>query len=66
MKPYSQMVPRVRKDRIMAYNRRVYTTDNSIKVIREWNLELDRALVKIDGHRINAETLLFGEGRQHP
>lgn len=65
MKPYSQMVPNTRISRILDYNRRIQTTNNSIEVIREWNLGLDRDLVRIDGRRINAETLFFGQRREH-
>lgn len=65
MKPYSQMVPRTRMQRLLDYNKRVQTTPASVDVLREWNLELDRKLVDVDGHRLKAEQLLFGENRTH-
>lgn len=60
MKPYSQMVPRLRRQRILAFNNRVQYTPKSISVIKEWDLGLDRDLVTIDGYRINPEILRFG------
>lgn len=65
MKPYSQMVPRTRIQRLIDYNRRIQTTPASVDVLKEWNLDLDRQLVQIDGHRLKPEQLLFGEGRTH-
>lgn len=65
MKPYSQMVPRTRKERILAYNHRLQTTEKSMEVIHDWNLQLDRQLVQINGWRIKPETLRFGNNREH-
>lgn len=65
MKPYSQMVPRVRQQRLLDYNRRVQDTKESIDVLREWNLDLDRKLVDVEGHRLAAERLLFGQQKEH-
>lgn len=65
MKPYSQMIPRTRKQRLLDYNKRVHGTADSIKVLNEWNLDLDRKLVEVEGHRLKPEQLLFGENRTH-
>lgn len=65
MKPYSQMIPRVRKERLLAYNKRVRTTQDSIKVMNEWNLDLDPLLVEFEGHRLAPEKLLFANNREH-
>lgn len=59
------MVPRTRQQRLLDYNRRVQNTKESVDVLREWNLDLDRALVNVDGHRLKSETLLFGQNREH-
>lgn len=64
MKPYSQMVPRIRRQRILEFNKRVQSTPKSISVIKEWNLGLDRDMVTIDGYRINPELLRFGNKRE--
>lgn len=59
------MVPRVRKERLLAYNNRVRTTADSINVLREWNLDLDSRLVDVEGHKLQAEKLLFENGKEH-
>lgn len=65
MKPYSQMIPRTRKQRLLEYNTRVRQTQESIDVLTEWNLGLDRNLIEFEGHKLKPERLLFGENRDH-
>lgn len=65
MKPYSQMNPRTRKDRILSYNNRVRSTQASMDVITQWNLGLQSRLLEVEGHRLKAETLIFGNKRDH-
>lgn len=64
MKPYSQMIPRMRRQRILTFNNRIQNTTKSISVIKEWDLGLDRDMVTIDGYRINSEILRFGNKRE--
>lgn len=63
MKPYAQMNARVKKDRLLAYNRRIQDTPNSRAVFNEWELEVDSQLVKIEGIHLKPERLEFGGGR---
>lgn len=65
MKPYSQMIPRTRKQRLLDYNNRVRNTTKSMQVLEEWNLQLDRKLIEFEGHRLKPERLLFGNQREH-
>lgn len=65
MKPYSQMVPRTRKQRLLDYNHRIRNTQESMQVVREWDLDLDPKLIEFDGHRLKPERLLFAENREH-
>lgn len=65
MKPYSQMIPRTRRQRLLDYNTRVRNTKESMDVLTEWNLGLDPKLIEFEGHRLKAERLLFGENREH-
>lgn len=65
MKPYSQMIPRTRMQRLLDYNKRVQNSAASVDVLKEWNLELDRKLVELEGHRLKPEMLLFGGDRTH-
>ncbi|XP_031633322.1 protein piwi-like isoform X2 [Contarinia nasturtii] len=65
MKPYSQMVGRTRKERLLQYNNRVRSTPESISVLREWNLDLEKNLVNVEGHKLKSEILYFGGNREH-
>lgn len=65
MKPYSQMVPRIRKQRLLDYNKRVRETEKSMEVLREWNLSIQPKLIDVEGHKLKAEQLLFGNNRVH-
>lgn len=65
MKPYSQMIPRTRKQRLLDYNSRVRNTAKSVQVLEEWNLQLDKNLIEFDGHRLKPERLLFAQNREH-
>lgn len=64
MKPFTQMMPRIRRQRILDFNKRVQTKPTSIGVINEWNLGLDREMVRFDGYRIAAQSLRFAD-QQH-
>lgn len=59
------MMPRTRMQRLLDYNRRVQNSAASMEVLREWNLDLDKKLIEVDGHRLKPERLVFGEGREH-
>lgn len=65
MKPYSQMTPKVKKERLLAYNKRVRETEDSNKVFTEWQLELEPNLIQFDGHRLKPERLMFGNNPDH-
>lgn len=65
MKPYSQMVPRIRRERLLAYNTRIRNTRESIQVLNEWELDLERNLIEINGHKLKSEILQFGANREH-
>lgn len=59
------MVPRIRQERLLAYNKRTRSTEESMRVLQEWELDLDRQLVQFEGHRLRAEILYFGQNREH-
>lgn len=56
---------RTRIERILKYNERISTTEESRTVLDDWQLELERNLFKVDGHIIKSEILNFGNGRKH-
>lgn len=63
MKPYAQMNPQTKQQRLLAYNQRIHRTNESKAVFDEWELQIDRELVQISGIRLKSETLLFGRDK---
>lgn len=63
MKPYAQMNPSTKKQRLLAYNQRIHRTNESKLVFDEWELQMDRELVQISGIRMKNETLNFGNNK---
>lgn len=59
LKPYSQMPPSVRRDRLIDFNRRIQRSDENAKIREEFGLEVEQSLVQIDAHCIGGQTLLF-------
>lgn len=62
LRPYAQMVPRIRRDRLIEFNRRIQSSREYETTKTEFGLELDRELVKVRAHCINTGTLFFGNG----
>lgn len=61
LRPFSQMNPRTRRERLLAFNDRIQTSSENDKIKEEWGLEIQRDLVKVNAYCINAEMLTFGE-----
>lgn len=52
--------PADRMKRLVKFNKRLADTDDSIKVLKNWNLELDPQLITIPGRILPSPKLLFG------
>lgn len=61
LKPYSQMEPRIRRQRLLDFNNRIQNSDENARIREEWGLEIQRELVQVNAYCINPETLTFGE-----
>lgn len=51
---------RIRK--LTDFNRRLINTAESMSILREWNLELERELVKVPARVLDAPELVMGRG----
>lgn len=60
MAQHTQIVPDMRIRKLMAFNRRLQTTPESIDVIREWQMELDTKLVEFKARELPSEIIYFG------
>lgn len=64
MLPYTAMGPRERIERLRNFNRRLTTTEESIRVLKEWELELEKDIVKVTGHVIDKQEIFFGRNNK--
>lgn len=60
LRPYSQMQPHTRRQRLIDFSNRIRGSDEHAKVREEFGLEMERDLVQLDAHVINGERLFFG------
>lgn len=60
MKPYTQMVPQARIKSLMSFNSRINQTTGSVAVLTEWGFKLTPNLIKLQGHKLVANILKFG------
>lgn len=63
MRPFSQMDPRVRKQRLIDFNNRIQQSDEHRRIGEEFGLQVQRNLIEIDAHRIPQRTLIFADNQ---
>lgn len=59
LRPYSQMQPNIRRQRLIDFSNRIRGSEEHAKIRKEFGLEMDRDLVKLDAHIIDGEKLYF-------
>lgn len=64
LKPYSQMEPRVRRQRLLDFYNRIQSSEENAKIKEEWGLQIQPNLVKVNAYCIPPETLTFGENNK--
>lgn len=55
--------PTMRIEKLIAFSNRLYNEEESCKSLNEWNLDLDRELVKFTGYRLPSNTINFSNSR---
>lgn len=60
MGEHTRMGPQPRITKLLNFNRRLQQTPESLRVLSEWNLELDQNLVSVPGRILESQTILFG------
>lgn len=60
MSEHTQLSPERRIERLRVFNRRLNTSEQSVNVLKSWDIELDTALVEIPGRVLPPENILFG------
>eukprot|EP00099_Drosophila_melanogaster_P011508 NP_001285825.1 P-element induced wimpy testis, isoform B [Drosophila melanogaster] len=63
MSSYTRMNPKQRTDRLRAFNHRLQNTPESVKVLRDWNMELDKNVTEVQGRIIGQQNIVFHNGK---
>lgn len=63
---YTRLNPESRTKALLKFNNRIQSTPESVQVLSEWSMGLDRELVKVEGRELPRETILFGQQEQTP
>lgn len=64
MKPYTQMNPRTRRERLLKFIQRIYETDRCIEKLNDWNLKLEKNLVRVSAFQLPGRGMQFGANYQ--
>lgn len=57
---HTRLAPNARIQRLMAYNKRLQSSEASSAVFKDWNLALDKNLVEVKGRILKNELIVFG------
>lgn len=59
MSQYTRMEPAMRVRKLMDFNSRLNRSPESLAVLKEWNFELERDLVSLNGRVLRNEKIVF-------
>ncbi|XP_017099105.2 protein piwi [Drosophila bipectinata] len=59
MSEHTRMNPDRRIDRLRRFNSRLQTTSESVKVLKDWNMNLDQNLIEVAGRIISPQKIVF-------
>ncbi|KAH8333040.1 hypothetical protein KR074_000427 [Drosophila pseudoananassae] len=59
MSEHTRMNPDRRIDRLRRFNSRLQTTSDSVKVLKDWNMNLDQNLIEVQGRIISPQKIVF-------
>uniref|UniRef100_A0A0K8TM02 Piwib n=1 Tax=Tabanus bromius TaxID=304241 RepID=A0A0K8TM02_TABBR len=63
---HTRLAPDMRIERLKAFNRRLLKSEQSVNVLKEWQMSLDPNLVEFKGRMLKPENIVFGEGSKVP
>lgn len=64
MDPYTRMNPPARIRKLLDFNKRLNSCDESVNFLREWQTKLDERLVELPGRVLPSQKMLWGNGAQ--
>lgn len=63
---YTRLSPENRVKALCKFNKRIQDTPQSVNVLKEWNMELDKKLLEVEGRELPPETIVFGRSHEVP
>ncbi|XP_044315488.1 protein piwi isoform X1 [Drosophila rhopaloa] len=63
MGEYTRMNPNRRIDRLRTFNHRLQNTPESVKVLRDWHMDMDQNLTEVQGRVIEQQKIVFHHGK---
>ena len=57
---YTRLNPQKRVEALEGFNKRLQTTPESMKILNEWDMKLDRELIEIEARELPKESIVFG------
>ncbi|KAH8261817.1 hypothetical protein KR038_009051, partial [Drosophila bunnanda] len=63
MSEHTRMNPDRRIERLRKFNHRLQNTTESVKVLRDWNMDLEQNLIELKGRVISAQKIVFQSGK---
>lgn len=57
---HTRLNPQKRVESLESFNKRLQTTPESMKILNEWNMKLDRELIEIEARELPKESIVFG------
>lgn len=64
MADYTRMSVERRIDRLRSFNNRLQQTESSRKVLKDWNMTLDKNLVQLSGRVLDPQKIVFSEHKK--
>jgi aubergine-like protein len=61
---HTRLSPEDRVKALHKFNRRIQTTEGSVKILRQWELELSRELVQFEARELAPEDIIFGSNHK--
>lgn len=64
MGEHTRMGPQGRINQLLAFNRRLLLTKESMKALTQWQMTLGEKLIEVPGRQLPFETIRFGNGAE--
>lgn len=64
MAEYTRVSPSLRIAKLLEFNQRLQNTPQSMDILREWQVKLDKNLVEVPGRQLNLQKIMYGFGKR--